>query len=397
MSPLSDHTDAGVATAEWPALPTAARDVLLEVLIHGSLPRAELARRLGLSRPTLSRVTRTLVDHGLLAEGNTERRSSTGRPSELLHVEGGARHFLGIKLTGEALYAVVTDLTASIVSSIDEPLHSTAVEDVVAQIADVAERLRGSFPTIVALGVSLGGDIRRTVDPPTVMGAGFLGWPETPLTSLLAAAVPLPITVENDVQALTVAEHWFGAGAGLRSLALITIGAGLGCGLVVHDRLVEGAHGLQGRISHLIVDPSGPLCDRGHRGCAASFIVTESLVRSLRWDPTDEPGFERALERAKAGEAAALRAFGDAGYALGQVIGTVANLIDPQKIILTGDGLPVYELVESRVWDGVRASFEQDAATLPLDVQPFDFSEWARAGAALAIRDLVSGAIRSSR
>jgi predicted NBD/HSP70 family sugar kinase len=383
--------------ASWPLLPPAARDVLLEVLIHGSLPRAELARRLGLSRPTLSRLTRTLVDHGLLVEGSTELRSSTGRPSELLHVQASARHFLGVKLTGETLYAVVTDLTATIVDSSEEPLRSTAVDDVVAQIAAVAERSRSRFPSIAALGVALGGDISRAVDPPVVAHAAYLGWTDIPLATLLAPGVGLPTTVENDVQSLTVAEHWFGAGAGLHSLALITIGVGLGCGLVVHDRLVVGTNGLQGRISHLIVDPAGPVCDRGHRGCAASFLLTESIVRSLRWGADDEPTFDRALERARSGEPAALRAFGDAGFALGQIIGTVANLLDPQKIILTGDGLPLYELVDGRVWDGVRASYEQDAATLPLDVQAFDFSEWARAGAALAIRDLVSGAIRSAR
>ncbi|MEO6086774.1 MAG: MarR family transcriptional regulator [Umezawaea sp.] len=92
------------AAVPWPGLSEIGRQVLLEVLIHGAMPRAEIADRLNLSRPTLTRVTKALVLDGLLVEGGTELRSAMGRPSEMLHVRGEARHFLGVKLTSDRLY-----------------------------------------------------------------------------------------------------------------------------------------------------------------------------------------------------------------------------------------------------------------------------------------------------
>ncbi|OKI27917.1 sugar kinase [Saccharothrix sp. CB00851] len=348
--------------------------MLLEVLIHGAMPRAEIAARLHLSRPTLTRVTRTLVLHGLLVEGETQLRSSTGRPSEMLHVRGDSHHFLGVKLTADRLYAAVTDLTATVVETTDHSLRSTDPADVVAQIADLATGL----PAVTAIGVTLGGIVHHGV----VTQAEFLGWADVTLRDDLVAATGVPTAVDNDVQALTSAEHWFGAGAGLDSMVLITVGAGVGCGIVVDGELVRGAHGLPPRIAHILVDPTGPRCGYGHRGCASSYLMTHVMLRQLDGDPT----YEQAVDRARAGDPAAKRVFDNAGYALGVLIGTVANFLDPRKVLLTGDGLPVYEVSPDRVADGIRASYEADPALIDLDVQPFDFTEWARSGAALAIR-----------
>ncbi|WP_231499945.1 ROK family transcriptional regulator [Saccharothrix sp. NRRL B-16314] len=376
---MPSGTDART-TPSWPDLPEVARDVLLEVLIHGAMPRAEIAARLHLSRPTLTRLTRTLVQHGLLVEGGTELRSSTGRPSEMLHVRGEAHRFLGVKLTADRLFAAVTDLTATVVETTDEPLRSTDPADVVAQIADVA----AAFRDVTAIGVTLGGIVRDGV----VVEAEFLHWTDVPLRERVVAATGVPTAVDNDVQALTSAEHWFGAGAGLTSMVLITVGAGVGCGLVVGGRLVEGAHGLPPRIAHILVDPSGPVCGYGHRGCASSYLMTHVILREL-----GEPTYEEAVDRALAGDPDAKRVFDDAGYALGVLIGTVANLVDPQKVLLTGDGLPLYEVSAERVADGIRASYEADTSLVDLDVRQWDFREWARSGAALAIRTTLTGVI----
>jgi predicted NBD/HSP70 family sugar kinase len=363
---------------------------LLEVLIHGSMPRAEIAQRLGLSRPTLSRITRVLVRDGLLVESGTELRSSTGRPSELLRVGGASRHFLGVKLTGDHLYAVVTDLRATQVAFMDAPLESREVDDVVGQIAETAARFRSEFPSLTAVGVALAGTIRKRPHPPVVLESAFLGWQDVSLVEKVAVATGLPTAIDNDVRALTAAEHWFGAGAGLHSMVVITVGMGVGCGLVIDGHLVEGSAGRAGRISHLLVTTGGPVCELGHRGCASSYLPTTAIVAALRTS-AGVPTYEEALERARKGEPAAKRAFGDAGFALGMIIGTVSNLLDPQKIFLTGDGLPLYEVAQDRVWDGVLASYDDDPETIDLDVQPFDFSEWARSAAALAIRAVLSG------
>ncbi|XVS67432.1 ROK family transcriptional regulator [Actinosynnema sp. CA-299493] len=368
-------------TSSWPKLSEVARDVLLEALIHGPLSRAEIAARLRLSRPTLTRVTKSLVAQGLLVEGDTRPRASAGRPSEMLHVRGAAHRFLGVKLTAERLFATVTDLTATPVATADEPLRSGDPDEVVAQIAAVARR----FPGVTGIGVTLGGVVLDGV----VARDEFLRWVDVPLKAAVTGATRVPTAVDNDVQALTAAEHWFGPGAGLRSLAVITVGAGVGTGLIVGGTLVAGSHGLPPHFSHTLVDANGPQCGCGRRGCISSYLMTHVLLRRL----TGHPTYEEALDRVRAGDPQARQVFDEAGYALGVLIGTVANVIDPQKVLLTGDGLPLYEVSSPLVHDGIEDTYEDDPDLIELDVRPFDFSEWARSGAALAIKETITGAI----
>ncbi|MCE6996489.1 ROK family protein [Saccharothrix sp. S26] len=369
------------ATSSWPRLSDVARDVLLEVLVHGPLSRVEIAARLRLSRPALTRVAKALVARGLLVEGDTGPRATAGRPSELLHVRGAAHRFLGVKLTAERLFATVTDLTATPVATAEEPLRSSAPDDVVAQIADLA----GRFPGVTGIGVTLGGIVLDGL----VARDEFLRWHDVPLEEAVSRATRVPTAVDNDVQALTAAEHWFGPGAGLKSLAVITIGAGVGTGLIVDGGLVTGSHGLPPHFSHTLVDGNGPRCGCGRRGCISSYLMTHVMLRRLPGRPT----YAEAVELARAGDPAARQVFDEAGYALGVLIGTVANVVDPQKILLTGDGLPLYEIASPLVHDGIEDTYEGDPDQVVLDVRPFDFSEWARSGAALAIKATITGTI----
>ncbi|WP_246171740.1 ROK family transcriptional regulator [Microbacterium oryzae] len=365
----------------------ASRAALLEVLIHGELPRAEIARRLHLSRASLTRITRGLVEAGVLAEGQTRLMAQTGRPSEMLHLRADARHFLGIKLTGDALYAVVTDLAAAAVASVERPLPSREVADVVAEIADVARGFAETYPTLTSVGIAIAGRVSQPAGGALVEHSAFLDWTDVPLGALVRDATGLPCAVENDVQALTATEHWFGAGAGIDDMALITVGVGIGCGLVVNGRPLDGAHSRSGLISHFIVDEDGPPCGLGHRGCASSMLVSGAIAEAY-----DRPGVDYAgvVKAARAGDARALDVFADAGRALGMLIATVASLVDPQKIVLTGDGIPVVELGGDAMHRAIADRVDKDAVEVDLDVRTWDFSEWARAGAGLAIRALLA-------
>lgn len=381
MTPEADPTKNVGSNRAWPRLNDAERGALREVLIHGPLPRAEIARRLGMSRASLTRVTRSLLEHGLIAEGAVELRGWTGRPSELVEIAPAARHFFGVKLTGDAIYAVVTDLGAHEVAATEETLDSLDIDDVVARIAAIFAAFTERFDDIVAGGICLGGDL--TQDGKTVVDAPFLGWHDVPLARILTKKLGIPVATENDVRALTAAEQWFGAGAGCSSLALITIGAGIGFGFVIDDKLVTGFHGRAGRLDHLKVDGAGPVCSLGHRGCASVYLTSGSIVNALRDDGVDYPG---AVELARGGHHGATRAFQDAGGALGTIIATVANTFDPQKIILTGDGLAVWELAQAEVMSAIDGTLDAGPEALVIDVQPFEFNEWARAAAVVGIR-----------
>ncbi|GAB4004837.1 ROK family transcriptional regulator [Glycomyces albus] len=362
------------------------RGTLRELLTNGPKSRAEIARELGISRASLTRVTRTLIEQGLVTDGAVELRGATGRPSEVLHVRPEGRRFLGVKLTGDRLFAVVTDLTARALAEYDEPLASRSVEDVVAQIGGVYERLADDSPGMAAVGIGLAGDVASVAGRQIVLESPFLGWREAPLTDLVRERLPVPAVAENDVRALTAAEHWFGVGAGYESMVLITVGAGIGVGMVVDGKVVTGAHGKAGGLDHLPVDPGGPRCERGHRGCVDAYLSNAAIVAALR-----TPGLDYAsvVDLARGGDPAARHAFRDAGHALGVLAGTLANTLDPQKIVITGDGIAVTEFARAELDTAMAMNRHPGAAPIGLDIQPFEFAEWARAGAVLAIRDFL--------
>lgn len=384
--PVTDPHVTAPDTPSWPYLPDAERGALRELLIHGPLPRAEIARRLGVSRASLTRATRVLMEHSMISEGEVALRGAMGRPSELLVVRHDAHHFLGIKLTGDAVFAVVTDLGAQIVASVEEPLISTSVEDTIDQLVAIHARFAEEFDDIHAAGVCLAGDFARVDGRQIVVVSFFLQWQDVALAELLSARLGIPVTADNDVRALTAAEHWFGAGAGCDSLAVVTVGAGIGSGLVVDGVVVTGHHGRAGRLDHLIVDSTGPSCGQGHRGCASAYLPSEAIVEAVGVDGLDYAG---AVELARGGDPAAQRAFDDAGRALGVLIGTILNGLDPEKIVLTGEGLAVVELAGASIDRSIEDVRLPSEHPVPLDIQPFEFTEWARAGAVLAIRSVL--------
>lgn len=365
----------------WPDLNRAERAALREILIHGPISRAEISRLTGISKASLTRVTRTLLEHHLVGEGSVQQQSWTGRPSELFEIAADSHHFFGVKLTGDAIYAVITDLAAREVAAIEEPLVSRDVHSVVRQAGAIFREFTRRFDDIAAGGVCLGGNLDQVRQ--LVTRAHYLEWDDVPLARLMSDELGVPVSAENDVRALTAAEHWFGAAAGCSSMALITIGAGIGFGFVIDDKVVTGTHGRAGRLDHLKIDGAGPVCAEGHRGCAAVYLTSASIVRAIHGVETDYPG---AVELARTGHPGAVRVFQDAGKALGMLIGTVANVLDPQKIILTGDGIAVWELAQHDVKTAIAETYSDGAPPLTLDVQPFEFNEWARAAAVVGIR-----------
>ncbi len=374
----------GDRNGAWRQLSEAQRAVLLEVLIHGSMSRAELSRRVGLSRTSLTRLSRELVGLGLVVEGDTLPRGGRGRPSEMLHIRAEAASFVGIKLTGDAIYIAVTDLHATVRRREEHPLESREVADVIALIGSVVDRLREREPNLRAIGVCLAGDVEDAGGRELIVGSHFLGWDRVPLSELVSRETGLPAVAANDVQSLTAAHHWFGAGVGLRSFSVVSLGAGIGAGIVVNGQIIKGSRGHPGKIGHLPVTLAGPTCGRGHAGCVSAYVTEPAIIRNAR-----ATTYEEAVARARAGEPVATAAFEGAAWALGAAIATIVNLVDPEKIIVTGEGLAVLEIARDAMEDAIRERLDPAAEYAPVEAQDFRFSAYAWAAAISAIRHLV--------
>jgi predicted NBD/HSP70 family sugar kinase len=239
------------------------------------------------------------------------------------------------------------------------------------------------------LGLAVSGDVDHSTG--LVRYSPFLQWRDVALREPAEKATGLTVTVENDVKALTTAEQWFGEGVGAESFALVTVGAGIGCGLVVGGRLVSGSHGVAGEIGHVSFDANGPDCHCGSRGCVEAVAGADAIVRQAR-EAAGRPEltFEEAVALARSGDTAAGAVFARAGSAIGSGIAAVANLVGPARIVVSGEGLSAYDLFEPHI----RASFQRQAfgaaADCPLSIRPLPFEEWARGAAAVSIKALVA-------
>jgi predicted NBD/HSP70 family sugar kinase len=371
----------------------AAALVFTTVLTQGPISRVGVSRRTGLSSAAVTKAVRPLLDAGYLMELEEERTElGIGRPASPLQVRADRGFFVGVKVTGDELIGVVADLQARVRTVLHRPLPAPDVDVVVAEIGSLTTELLGESTAFRArargLGLALAGDVDRRTG--LVRYSPFLGWRQVPLAERIRAATGLPTLLENDVRALTVGEHWFGAGVGAASFALVTVGAGIGCGLVVEGRVVSGAFGVAGEIGHLPIETDGPRCHCGGRGCVES-IASEAAILAQVGAATGTPptSIEEAIELAHQGRPEVRAVFARAGHAIGLALAAVANLLGPERIIISGEGLAAYDLFEERIRQTFRAQAFGAAAGCRLIVRPLSFDEWARGAAAVAIQDLV--------
>lgn len=377
-------------TSAWTALDDTSRSVALEVLRHGPLSRSELARRLGLSPGSLTRLTRPMLDRGVLVEDDTMRAAALGRPVRPLDVVADGHRFVGVRLTRTAATAVLTDLRARQLDVVDAPLPDLAPEAVVAVVAGLVQRLAPDGG-VSATGVGLGGQVQ---DASVVLRAPFLQWGQVPLAELLTRATGVATCVENDLVALTTAEHWFGAAAGRDHFAVVTVGAGIGQGLVVGGRVLSGPEAGVGLLAHALLGVPGPLCSRGHQGCAEVSLTDGSLLAAaataLQRPVTSQELHDLARE---GGHPAVERLLEGVAVALGRLVALVANTTLSPLVLVSGEGVDLALLVEDRVRAEVLAHRDPAAAELEVQFLRCPPEVWAGGAAALAVQAYVSGSM----
>ncbi|GHI03763.1 MarR family transcriptional regulator [Streptomyces cellostaticus] len=381
--------------SSWLPLSPGERSVAIEVLVHGPLSRTGLARRLDLSQGSLTRLTKPLIESGLLvevAEAGAPAEGRQGRPSQPLDVVAESRSFLGFKITADTVYGVVTTLRSDVVARLDRPLPGRDPARVADLLAEMTAELAEGRPALAGIGIGVGGLVRERA---VVGESPFLQWRNVPLAELVQARTGLPVVVENDVAALVEAETWFGAGRGLDRFVVLTIGAGIGYGLVLGGKRVSCAEENRGFGGHWIIDPHGPLTPDGERGSAVSLLTIPSIRYQIRAATGRDVTYEEILAGAAAGEPMAFRVIDEAARALGTLVAQIANFAMPQKILLAGEGVGLMDVAGDTVREAIRGRRHPLAAPVSLETKVSDFHDWARGAAVLAIQVLVLGAARA--
>jgi predicted NBD/HSP70 family sugar kinase len=306
---------------------------------------------------------------------------------------------VGVKVTADEVIGVLCDLKARIRTAARRPLPDRAPDTVLDALtvlvgelleADADPEARAKTRRI---GVAVSGDVDSAAG--MVRLSPLLGWENVDLAGPLGAATGLAAVAENDVNALTVAEHRFGEGVGTDDFTLITVGAGIGCGIVIGGRLLSGAYGVAGEIGHVCVDAAGPVCRCGARGCVEAIAGSEAIAGlARRLTGRADLTLTQAADLARSGSAEVRALFSEAGTAIGLGIAAVVNLIGPERIVVSGEGLDAYDLFETEIREAYAAHAFGAASRCRLTIRPLPFEEWARGAAAVGIQTLFAPARR---
>ncbi|MFG1668309.1 ROK family protein [Streptomyces sp. Y7] len=310
--------------------------VMHTVSAEGPLSRAAVASRIGLTRAAVSTLVDELIRSGLLEELGPERPGRVGRPGSALAVSGHGPAGIGAEIGVDHLAVCAVDLRGEVRSRAvrhganrgraPEPV----IEELAALVREVvaeAER-EGLWPA--GLAVAVPGLVAR--DARTVVRAPNLDWRDTNLAGLLPADFPLTVGNEADFGAL--AELWLGDGTP-RDFLHVSAEIGIGAAVVVDGGLLRGTRGFAGELGHVPVEPYGPECPCGGRGCLEQYAGEEAVLRAAGL----EPGEDRVgllARRAAEGDEDVRRALRDAGTALGIALTGAVNLLDPESVVLGG-------------------------------------------------------------
>ncbi|MGW1619900.1 ROK family protein [Streptomyces sp. NPDC002172] len=310
--------------------------VMHAVSAEGSLSRAAVASRIGLTRAAVSTLVDELIRWGLLEELGPERPSRVGRPGSALAVSGHGPAGLGAEVGVDHLAVCAVDLRGEVRARAvrhganrgrDPRPVLAELTGLVRRVAADAER-DGLWPA--GLAVAVPGLVAR--DGHTVVHAPNLDWHDTDLATLLPA--DLPPTVDNEANFGALAELWLGD-ATPSDFLHVSAEIGIGAAVVVDGQLLRGKRGFAGELGHVPVHPDGPRCACGGRGCLEQYAGEEALLRAAGLE-SREDAVGLLAQRAGADHEGVRRALRDAGTALGIALTGAVNLLDPESVVLGG-------------------------------------------------------------
>jgi predicted NBD/HSP70 family sugar kinase len=310
----------------------------------GVASRADVARRTGLSRSTVSTIVAHLVEDGLVVnhEGDAPAPANigAGRPPTLLTLTPSAGAAVGIDFGKRHLAVAVADLSHAMLGEtwreMEDDYPAASGLDAAAELVRKLLRQAGvSRDRVLGVGLGLPGPIHSVTG--TVGSASILpGWVGVRASDEMQARLSLPVHVENDANLGALAELTWGAGRDCEHLVYLKVSNGIGAGLIVDGRLFRGAGGTAGEIGHTILDETGDICRCGNRGCLETYAAGPAIVELLRRSLGEDLTLETVLARAAEGEAGCRRAIADAGRHVGTAAANLCNVLNPRRIVVGG-------------------------------------------------------------
>jgi len=354
---------------------------------HGPISRADIARRLGVSPATVTVLTRNLIESRMIRV--LERgEPSGGRPAELLGLVGSSAAAIGVKVAHDHVAVVRADLEGAVAASETVPFDAIGGNPFGALAELLEPHLTAAPHEQVLLGIGLG--VPGFEDPygSGIVQAPLLRWRHLPLGDHLTRVLGVPVLVDNDVNTLAVAQSLYGTGRGIDDFLTVTLGRGVGMGIVLGGELYRGARGAAGEFGHVDVG-SDVACSCGKRGCLETVVAEPALVATARRRRIIRRGATAAdlLAAAVDGSRGARTVYADAGAVLGRALAAVTVVLNPQAVLISGEGSDAWPFMAATFHDRFAAGvFPPVSGSTAVHVEPWDDATWALGAAALVLR-----------
>jgi predicted NBD/HSP70 family sugar kinase len=365
---------------------------------HQPISRAELARRMKVTRGVAGVLVQELLDQKLIYEGATGE-AAFGRKPTLLHIKSQDRLVVAVDVRFSKTFLMVTDFAGR---QLALETYDT-IFSIPEFIRDLAQRIRRLIKTagIASLVEGVGVAVPGMVDQRSgrVLNAPALGWRDVELRNPLAAAIGLPVEIENSGRACTLALLWLERGEPTRPQNFVYVGVsdGVGVGIVVNGELLRGTDHIAGEFAHVPLNLDGPQCMCGSTGCWEAYISNlATLSRYFGWhlsklSPNNLHDANQGsftvpdlIARAREGDSKAMAAVQATARFLGLGLGTIVNVINPECIYLDGEITTAWDLIGYPVTQALaeRALTEKGGRT-PLRIAAMKEHSRLRGAAAL--------------
>lgn len=300
------------------------------------LSRADIASVTGLNKATVSSLVSELIESQLVTEiGPGE--SSGGRKPTLLLFNRSAGYAIGIDIRVSDLLMLLVDLEGTVIQEKTVPLTDSSPEIVQNQIRKhinlMSKKAPASSYGIVGIGIGVPGLVD---EKSRVVSSPNLGWDTVSLQDSLIPEFGNTIHIDNEANAGAIGEKLYGAGCDSANLIYLSIGVGIGSGIIVDEELYRGTSNFSGEVGHMTIAKDGPLCRCGNRGCWETLASEKALMdqAALLWKGNSLPNLAEIIVQAKKGDELALSLLDDLGVHLGVGLANLINILNPELIVI---------------------------------------------------------------
>ncbi|MEW5867118.1 MAG: ROK family transcriptional regulator [Bacillota bacterium] len=339
--------------------PQATRDhnrslILRLIRDMGPTSRAELARLSKLSKPVVTDIVDGLIRHELVKE-TAKGEATLGRKPILLDINREAMWIMGIDLSRNHVDLIITDLVGEVHRRMSrrisfEDQDAGYPERVIKYVTDVI-RDSGVDPSRIA-GIGIGYPLPLSHIQRMIVSDGqVVGWKTVRLKELIQKEFNVPVYLDNDANAAALYQKWYGEASEFKDFLFILVGNGVGCGIVIGGNIYRGTHGIAGEIGHMSIDPNGPRCLCGSRGCLETLVSVPRLLSQVLEEDVKAgrggdglPTLDQVCERALRGDAVVIDKVREMSEYLAIAVTNLVNTFNPEAVVIGG---PMAKLSDS--------------------------------------------------